>query len=204
MLTALGHVLPIAVVVALSSVPITATILILVSPRAGQTAIPFAIGWVVGLALVVIAAAAFGSSLPISTSRDQQTAIGVGEILIGLALLAVAVVLWRRGRHHQTTSHAAWLDKIGAIGPLAAVGVAAVLNIRPKGLLLGLAAGLSVAGDTTDLSVAVVAIACYVALAASTVVVPVVLTLVSPTKMQPRLTATRAWLDHHSRTVTLV
>ena len=46
MLDAIGHVLPIALAVAISSVPIMATILILLSPKRGRSALPFLIGWV--------------------------------------------------------------------------------------------------------------------------------------------------------------
>ena len=48
MLSAFGTLLPIALAVAVSSVPITLTILILLSPKRNQVAIPFLIGWVVG------------------------------------------------------------------------------------------------------------------------------------------------------------
>ena len=58
MLSALGELLPIAVAVAVSSVSIMATILILLSPKRNHSAIPFLIGWVVGMAGVVIVAAA--------------------------------------------------------------------------------------------------------------------------------------------------
>ena len=51
MLQAIGHILPIALAVAISSVPIMATILILLSPKRAQSAIPFLIGWVLGIAV---------------------------------------------------------------------------------------------------------------------------------------------------------
>ena len=57
MLSALGPLLPIAVAVAVSSVPIMATILILLSPKRNRSAIPFLIGWLVGMAAVVVVAA---------------------------------------------------------------------------------------------------------------------------------------------------
>ena len=65
MLSALGELLPIAVAVAVSSVPITATILILLSPKRNRSAIPFLIGWVVGLAAVVVVATVGANALPI-------------------------------------------------------------------------------------------------------------------------------------------
>ena len=50
---AIGHILPFAVAVALSSVPIMATIFILLSPNRSRSSLPFLIGWVLGIAVVV-------------------------------------------------------------------------------------------------------------------------------------------------------
>jgi hypothetical protein len=63
MLSALGELLPIAVAAAVSSVPIMATILILLSPKRSHPAIPFLVGWVLGMAAVVVVATV-GASAP--------------------------------------------------------------------------------------------------------------------------------------------
>ena len=86
MLSALGPLLPIAVAVAVSTVPIMATILILLSPKRNQSAIPFLIGWVVGMAAVVVIAAIGANALPIRPFRAQQKAIAIGQIVVGTAL----------------------------------------------------------------------------------------------------------------------
>jgi len=50
--TALGDVLPTALGVALSPLPIIAIVLILMSTKAGRTGPAFALGWVLGLTVV--------------------------------------------------------------------------------------------------------------------------------------------------------
>ena len=55
MWAALGHILPIAVAVALSSIPIMAAILILLSPNKRRSSLMFLIGFVLGLAVTVVA-----------------------------------------------------------------------------------------------------------------------------------------------------
>ena len=90
MLSALGQLLPIALAVAVSSVPITLTILILLSPRRNRVAIPFLIGWVVGMAVVVVIAALGANALPIRSIRTTQKAIGIAEIIVGAGLLIIA------------------------------------------------------------------------------------------------------------------
>ena len=204
MLSALGQLLPIAVAVALSSVPITATILILLSPKRNRSAIPFLIGWVVGMAAVVVVATAGASTLPISSLRTPQKAIGIGEIIVGVALLVVAVIAWRRAARAPAGKGSRWLDRVDGMGPAPALGFAAVLNLRPKGLLLGAAAGLSIAGASLRGTDTAIVVAIYVGLASCTVTVPIVVTLVAPTRMQPRLVLAREWLSQNSAHITVV
>ena len=204
MLSALGELLPIAVAVAVSSVPIMATILILLSPKRNQSAIPFLIGWVVGMAAVVVVAAVGANALPIRPLRAQQKAIGIGQIIVGTALLVVAVMAWRRAARAPADKGSRWLDRVDRMGPVPALGFALALNLRPKGLLLGAAAGLSIAGASLRATDAAIVVAIYVGLASSTVIVPIVVTLVAPARMQPRLVLARDWLSHNSAHITVV
>jgi hypothetical protein len=101
MLSALGQLLPIALAAAVSSVPITLTILILLSPKRNRMAIPFLIGWVVGMAVVVVISAIGASALPIRSIRTSQKAIGIAEIIVGIGLV-IAVLSWRRAASGST------------------------------------------------------------------------------------------------------
>ena len=204
MLSALGELLPIAVAVAVSSVPITATILILLSPKRNRSAIPFLIGWLVGMVGVVVVAAVGASALPISSLRAPQKAIGIAQIIVGLAVLVVAVMAWRRAARAPADKQNSWLGRVDRMGPAAALGLAFALNLRPKGLLLGAAAGLSVAGSSLEVTEAAIVVAIYVGLASSTVIVPIVATLVAPARMQPRLVLARDWLSQNSAHITVV
>jgi hypothetical protein len=204
MLSALGELLPIAVAVAVSSVPIMATILILLSPKRNQSAIPFLIGWLAGMAAVVVLATVGGNALPISSLRAPQKAIGIGQIIIGLALLVVAVIAWRRSVREPADKSNRWLDRVDRMGPAAALGLGIALNVRPKGLLLGTAAGLSIAGSSLNTTETAIILAIYVGLASSTVLVPIIATLVSPVRMQPRLVLARDWLSHNSTHITIL
>jgi Sap, sulfolipid-1-addressing protein len=204
MLSALGQLLPIALAVAVSSVPITLTILILLSPKRNRVAIPFLIGWVVGMAVVVVISALGANALPIRSIRTSQKAIGIAEIIVGIGALVIAVLSWRRAARGSAARRSRWLDSVDRLGPATALGLAAVLNIRPKGLLLGAAAGLAIAGERLTGTDAVIVIVIYLALASSTVTVPIIATLVSPARMQPRLVVARDWLDRNGGHITVV
>ncbi len=204
MLAAFGTLLPIALAVAVSSVPITLTILILLSPKRNRLAIPFLIGWVVGMAVVVVVSSIGANALPIRSIRTSQKAIGIAEIIVGAGLLVIAVFTWRRAAKGPAERPSRLLDSVDRLGPVTALGLAFVLNLRPKGLLLGVAAGLAIAGARLTGTDAVIVTLVYLALATSSVTVPIIATLVSPTRMQPRLVATRDWLDRNGGHITVV
>ncbi|PJJ62023.1 GAP family protein [Compostimonas suwonensis] len=202
MYQALGHILPIAVAVALSSVPIMATILILLSPKRGRSAVPYLIGWVLGLVVVVVLCALGAQAIPDPPPRQPQLVVGVVEIVIGLALVVFAVVSWRRSLHSPGGEIPKWLHAVGTFGALASFGVAFALNFRPKGLLLGVAAGLAVAEGSLDAGGATIVIVVYTAISASTVAAPIIVTLAAPRRMQPRLIVARDWITRNNRVVT--
>ena len=202
MLQAIGHILPIALAVALSSVPLMATIVILLSPKRGS-ALPYLIGWVLGMAALVFICTVSTQAVPTPRSaRQPDVAVGVGEMIVGAGLIVIAIVSWRRARRNPVEGMPAWLGKVESIGPWSAFGLGVALNIRPKEILLALAAGLAVRGAGLSGSDAAIVIAVYTIIGASTVAVPVVATLIDAKGMQPKLLRMKEWLTRNSRVVT--
>ena len=75
---AIGEILPSAVAVAISPVPIIAVILMLFSRRAGTNSLVFLIGWLLGLAAVGAIVLAFGDVS--SSDGGASTASGVVKL----------------------------------------------------------------------------------------------------------------------------
>jgi Sap, sulfolipid-1-addressing protein len=196
---ALGGLLPIAVAVAFSSVPITVTILILLSPNRNRAALPFLVGWVTGVVAVIVLSALGASALPQPPRRGADTTTAVLEIMIGAALIMLGVVNLRRG---ERTGLPGWLSAVDSFGALASFGVAVLLDFRPKGLLLGIAAGLTLHAASVRPSQAGVLIVIYTVIATSTVVVPIAGSLMAPRRMEPKLIAARDWLARSGRILT--
>jgi Sap, sulfolipid-1-addressing protein len=196
---ALGGLLPIAVAVAFSSVPITVTILILLSPNRNRAALPFLVGWVTGVVAVIIFSALGASALPQPPRRGADTTTAVLEIIIGAALIVLGVVNLRRGERRGLPG---WLSTVDSFGALASFGVAVLLDFRPKGLLLGIAAGLTLHAASVRPSQLGVLIFIYTVIATSTVVVPIAASLIAPRKMEPKLIAARDWLAQNGRILT--
>jgi hypothetical protein len=202
---AIGQLLPIALAVAISSVPIMATILILLSPKRAQSAIPFMVGWILGIATVVSICTVFAQLIPTSRSpRRPETVIGVAEILIGLALIVIAIMEWRRARRNPATAMPKWLNAIGSFGPWSSFGIAFALNVRPKGVLLAIAAGLALRVNDLSLGESAIAIAIYTLVGCSTVAVPIIVTLAAPERMEPRLVSAKEWVSRNSGVITAI
>lgn len=204
MLQALGHLLPLAVAVALSSVPIMATILILLSPNKRRSSVPFLIGWVLGIAAVVTVFTAIAQAVPTPPPKQPQIVLAIGEMVIGLALVALAVVRWRRAVGRPASGEPKWLRAVQSFGVWASLGFAFVLNLRPKAILLSMAAGLALRGDELSIADTAVAIGIYTLVSASTVAVPIVWTLVAPVKATRWLRNAHVWIVKNNRIVTIV
>jgi hypothetical protein len=199
---ALGGLLPIAVAVAFSSVPITVTILILLSPNRSRAALPFLVGWVTGVAAVIILGALFASALPTPPRRGPDTVTAVLLMLVGAALIVLGVINQRRGSQSEDAGVPHWLSRVDSFGALVAFAVAVLLDFRPKGLLLGIAAGLALHAASVKAGEAAVLVAIYTVIATSTVVVPIVASFLAPRRVEPKLLAARDWMTHNGRLLT--
>lgn len=88
--TVLGDLLPLAIGVAVSPIPIIATILMLLAPRAGGTGAGFLLGWVVGVAAVTTRCVAAGTVVGVSTISVGEQAIAVSTVAAPVIAYAVA------------------------------------------------------------------------------------------------------------------
>jgi hypothetical protein len=201
---ALGHVLPIAVALALSTVPIMATILILLSENKRRSSVPYLIGWVIGIAFVATACTLLAAVIPTSSPNGKQLTTGFGQMLVGLALVALAIIMWRRARAKPKGDEPKWFSAVGSFGPWTSFGIGFVLNLRPKSILLGAATGLALRGDGLSIAGTSIVIGVYTVLAATTVAVPIAATLISPAKSEPTLLRTRTMLAANSRYISIV
>lgn len=122
---AVGGLLPSAMGVALSPLPVVAVILILGAPRARANGLAFAGGWVAGLVAVstVVLALAQGAGTPGSASSDGTR---WGTLALGVVMLAMAGRQWRR--RPVPAAAAVAREGLGAGGDAAAVAVFVVVG----------------------------------------------------------------------------
>jgi hypothetical protein len=222
-LAVIGQLLPIALAVALSTVPITATITILLSPKASGSALLFLIGWVAGLIVVTVAFSLGARAAPDDRPIGATPLLAWVEVILGAGLAIVGVVsLVRRSTRLRATSAAGgetadsdavdetdadaprWLRLVETIKPVPALGLALAFNVRPKALLLAAAAGLVIGSSSIGFAQHAISLAIYVVLAGSSVIVPIVLWLVRPNAMRRPLRAAEAWVIRNSSTVSVI
>jgi Sap, sulfolipid-1-addressing protein len=198
---ALASLIPLAVAAAVSTVPIMVTILILLSDQRNRSALPYLVGFVVGTLLLVTLGATAAGLLPHPRPRQPDTIVGVLAMLIGLALVAMGVVTLRRREKEPGAPGPGWTRAVGAFGAGRSLGLGLALNLRPKALLLCAAAGLALDSANVGVDDVLVLVLVYTVVATSTVAVPIVATLVSPRRMEPRLVAARRRLALHGAAV---
>ena len=199
----LAQLIPVALAAALSTVPVTAMIFILLSDRRRATALPFLTGWVVGTAAGLTLATLAAQALP-GRPRRLASLIGTLEILTGSALILLGIFTIVRHRRAPSNQRPSWIEGIGSFGPLPALGIGLALNLRPKALLLFTAASLAITGANLSGEESLIAILVYTVLATSTVVAPTLATVLLPDRMEPRLLVARDWIGAHGASMTAV
>ena len=144
---ALGSILPMAIGVAISPVPIIAVILMLFSKRARSNGIAFLVGWVLALVVVGSIVLILANLEKISAGGTPSTLAYVLKLLLGLLFLFMAVRQWRgRPKEGEEPHMPKWMASIDQFTPGKAFGFAAILaGVNPKNLGLTLAAALSIA-----------------------------------------------------------
>ena len=204
-LGAVGQLLPVALAGALSTVPITAMLLILLSPRRSTAAVPFLLGTLVGMIIVIGVVALAAQALPEARGRQTNTAAAVLQILVGIALVVLGLRVWHgRNRARPPESLPAWARVIDSLGAARAFGLGLLLDFRPKSLLLATVVGVQLHVSALPLVPSLVVALCYVVVATSTVTVPIVLTLIAPARMEPRLRSAAALMQTEAPVISAV
>lgn len=184
----------VAVAKAISVVPLFTTILILLSPNRTISAIPFLAGFVMQLFGITLAFIWGVTVLPLNTFTEKDPVGGVALLVIGVALVALATLSGWRSRSRTTTDLPKWLRSIGSAKPRSAFLVAISLNLRPKSILLNGSFAVLAHSASLNIVAPIVAVAGCTVIGASTVALPVIVTLAFPDRAQPVLVATRNWL----------
>ena len=201
----IGAILPLAIGIAISPIPIIAAILMLLSPKAKGTSVGFLLGWIVGILVAVTAFTLLSSVLPGSSDESKPTQ-GVVQIVLGAALLFLALRQWRsRPKPGEEPALPKWMSAIDTMNAGKGFGLGFLLAaVNPKNLLLGAGAGVTIGSAGLPAGSIAVVIGVFTVIAAASVAIPVIAYLVASKRMSGPLESLRGWLVHNNATVMAV
>jgi Sap-like sulfolipid-1-addressing protein len=202
----ISEVLPFAIGIAISPIPIIAIVLILFSNRATVNGLSFLLGWVLGLAVVGTAVYLFADAANAATDSTTSDTVSWGKIVLGVLLLGLARRNFaKRPTPGEPEALPKWMSTVETITPVKAIGLAIVLAVvNPKNLILavGACAGLGQLGLSTG--DAVVAIVVFVAVASLSILFAVGYELLGGDKAHQTLDHMKQWMTEHNHAVMAV
>jgi threonine/homoserine/homoserine lactone efflux protein len=202
---AIGQVLPFALGVAISPVPIIAVVLMLVTPRARSNGPAFVVGWLLGLSIVgtiVLLVAPDGTS----DSGGPATWVSTLKLVLGVLLLLLALKQWH-GRPHEGEQAPTpkWMGAIDGFTAPKALGAGAVLSgANPKNLLLTLGAAAAIVQTGISGGEQAAAYAVFAVLATIGVAVPVVIYFALGDRAGALLEGLKTWLAKNNAVIMAV
>ena len=202
----IGEILPLAVGIAISPIPIIAVILMLLSPRAKGASVGFMIGWVAGIVVAIVVFTLLSSVIP-QRSSGGLSAGGVIKIIFGVLLLFLAFRQWRgRPAKGEQATMPKWMSAIDSMTAAKALGLGFLLAaVNPKNLLMAASAGLIVGGSGLGFGRGLtLVIIIFVLLAACTVVILVIGYLIASARSAGPLDRLRGWLVENNSTIMAV
>lgn len=201
-----ADILPAAVAVALSPVPITSVILALFSQNPKRNGLVFLAGWVAGL-LALTALLLFVVDLSRISFADQWTSIvAIVKMWLGMIFFVLAAVQWRRRPSAgEERSLPVWTAKLEAFSAgqtlLVAIGLC---MINPKNLVVTLAVILALSEAGVPAGQAVLGLSVYIGLGSLTIAVPVLYRVGAGAQANANLAEVKQWLQARSTTVIAV
>ncbi|HEY2791367.1 MAG TPA: GAP family protein [Micromonosporaceae bacterium] len=203
MRSVIGDILPLALGVAISPMPIIAVILMLLTPRAGPTSSGFLLGWVAGIVVAPTVVTVIAQAVGLSGTGGGSTASAIVKLVLGGLMLLLAVKQWRsRPSHGVDPEPPKWLSALDSVTPGKAVGLGFALSaINPKNLLMIIGTGTAIGAAKLPVGQIVVVIAIFTVIAASTVAAPVLVHRLERARAEEWLTSMKTWLTANNATV---
>ncbi len=190
---AIGQILPFAVGVGVSPFPIVAVVLMLSTPRARVNGPAFLVGWVAGLAILGTIILLVSSGIDASDDGEPATWVSVLKLVLGAALLALAVKQWR-GRNDEKPAPK-WMQAIDHFGPGKALGIGVLLAaVNPKNLLLTVGAAAAIAQTDIEFLQQELVLVIFIVIATIGVGAPIVIYFALGERSKDILEGLKSWM----------
>ena len=204
--TVIASILPLAIGVALSPLPIVAVILMLFSKNARGTSLGFLLGWILGLSVVLLAVVLIANPAQQATGGTASPLSAIVYLLLAVLFFFLAYRNWnQRPKPGEQAEMPKWMSGIDSMTPVKALGLGVVLSgVNPKNLALAVSAGVVIASAGLNSTQTIMALVIFIVLGCVTVAAPVIVALVLGDKAAPTLNSWKAWLIQNNATVMMV
>ena len=194
----LTELIPLALVVALSPLSIIRAVLVLHTPHPRPAGLAFLAGWLIGLAaLTIVFVEISGLFGDLGTPPGWASWL---RIVIGAALIVFGVYRWLTRKRSAHTP--AWMQRLGKLTPArAGLAALALTVVNPKVLFICAAAGLAIGTAGLGSAHIWIAVIWYVAVAASTVAIPILAYAVSGDRLDGALQRLKEWMEEQHATL---
>ena len=200
---AFGQLLPLAIGVALSPMPIVAVVLMLVGARARVNGPAFIVGWVLGIAILGTIVLLVAGPSGAEDSGQPATWVDVLKLVLGAALVLLAVKQWRgKPAADEEVATPKWMGAIDAFDGVKALAAGLVLSaVNPKNLILVVGAATTLA--QTGISGADQAVVWFVFVIVATIGVaaPVILYFALGDRAPALLARLEDWMIHNNAVI---
>jgi threonine/homoserine/homoserine lactone efflux protein len=198
--------LPAAIGVALSPLPIVAVVLMLVTPKGRVNGPAFIIGWWLGLGIVGAIALSAADAGSASSDGSPATWVSWLDLILGVLLLAVAARQWRgRPASGEEPATPKWMGALDGFTPPKAVGAGALLSgLNPKNLLLAVAGAAAIVSTGISSSQQAIAWVVFILIASIGVGAPVVIFFAMGARSRDLLDHLKGWMAHNNAVIMAV
>lgn len=199
MLALLADLLTLGIAIAISPLSIVAVILMATAGKGRTNGTAFILGSYTFAVLFVSALVVVGRAAGTDDGEPgPRITIGIIEIVLGLGLLVLAILQWRKRSHKGTPKWMDSLDKL-SMGKAFLVGVLIAGPLSPKDLPLLTAAGGRISQATLPVGEIVAVILIFSVIGVSAAVIPWFISVAAPSSVERRLSGMRTWLvTNHS------
>lgn len=192
----LATVIPLALVVSVSPLSVIPAVLVLQTPRPRPTGLAFLSGWLVGLVALTSAFLASSDALR-GLHHKPPTWAAWTRVVLGSALIAFGIYRWLTRQGH--TESPKWMRSFATLTPArsAAIGLA-LTAVRVEVLTMCALAGLAIGSGNLGATGQLCTGAIYVAVAASTVAIPVLANVAAGHRMDDAMTQLKEWMEKNN------
>jgi threonine/homoserine/homoserine lactone efflux protein len=192
----LATLIPLALVIAVSPFSVIPAVLVLQAPRPRPTGLAFLASWFVGLAALTAVFVASSGALEGLHGKPPTWASWL-RVVLGVALIGFGIYRWLT-RHGHTESPK-WMRSFATLTPRRAVITGLVLVVvRVEVLIMCALAGLAIGSSGLGMAADWILAAIFVAVAASTVAVPILAYVAAGNRLDDAMARLKDWMERNN------